>query len=827
MALLKNLALTIALLLSFSAVGFAASSFNFNMKFSSTGWNLVSIPGITALSSPYSIRDTFCSPDTTTSQQGSCSKVYFYNATEKKWYNWDSSLSDSQNTLTQIISGYSYWVYVDSIGYTKPNSILDYGSSDTIANEPRYGKITNGWNMFGWSSTDPLISDSVLLIEGNWSGSGIQSAKGNWDKIVAVWNISTTGDLIQPYWPSNANAVFKQFRGYWVCVNNTTNKDICDTTLPPLMPWQNQRPELSNAVAIGDANNDTDTAFTFSVTYKDVDNDIPSKTVVNIDGTDYVMTAGGSSYATGVAYTLAKKFTAAKDYSYFFNFSDGNGHYVKIPWKDGTTGTITVKTPEPVIFTPSQWLADSRTMYDGSKYDVYYASLKAIGIVTKNVKWEFKFRDSQSIGGAPAVYNGVVYVGTPAGKLYALDAKTGAQKWVYDIGINNNGNILSTPLIRTDGIYFQSYKGLYALNLDGTLKWVRSDLQGDKIAASNTDRIFIATSTDKKIGFYAVSVADGSTLWAKYDSTTFKDADGTPFTAYREWSAPTIFSNNIYTIRYGNLTSYTESGSLRWTNGSVGKRNGYVDSGKKDANGYVIMEQSIVDIPLGFSQVSVVNDIYAIGREDYGSTYLYSFDSTGKPKWRSAAFTETWRAENGKDYPVAPSAPTISSGAAYVTVGSSLYSFKISDGTLNWKKSIANGLSSVIVANGNILVKDGTGKLLILDSSGNTIWSVMAGGGMPVVCDTSCYGAPGFMATASIGTTSITPMSVETSTPVTKPAAATPITANVIKAVQPAATKTDVVKQVTATVKPVADAATQRANQIRNAFWERKARSLQ
>jgi len=55
-----------------------------------------------------------------------------------------------------------------------------------------------------------------------------------------------------------------------------------------------------------------------------------------------------------------------------------------------------------------------------------------------------------SVNSSPAVSGGVVYVGSDAGDLYALDAKTGAKVWSYSTGNMYNGWISSPAVV--DGI---------------------------------------------------------------------------------------------------------------------------------------------------------------------------------------------------------------------------------------------------------------------------------------------------------------------------------------------------------------------------------------
>jgi outer membrane protein assembly factor BamB len=70
---------------------------------------------------------------------------------------------------------------------------------------------------------------------------------------------------------------------------------------------------------------------------------------------------------------------------------------------------------------------------------------------------------------SPVIGNGNVYVGCGAGIFYALDAKTGTQKWEYPCG----DVIHASPALADSTVYFGSWDSyLYALNTtDGSLKW--------------------------------------------------------------------------------------------------------------------------------------------------------------------------------------------------------------------------------------------------------------------------------------------------------------------------------------------------------------------
>ncbi len=83
------------------------------------------------------------------------------------------------------------------------------------------------------------------------------------------------------------------------------------------------------------------------------------------------------------------------------------------------------------------------------------------------VKW--KFHTGGKIFSSPAVSNGVAYVGSTDGNLYAVDVATGAQKWKFEA----KSRITSSPAVADGLIYFGAYDGnFYAVNsVDGKVKW--------------------------------------------------------------------------------------------------------------------------------------------------------------------------------------------------------------------------------------------------------------------------------------------------------------------------------------------------------------------
>lgn len=83
------------------------------------------------------------------------------------------------------------------------------------------------------------------------------------------------------------------------------------------------------------------------------------------------------------------------------------------------------------------------------------------------LKW--KYKTDGRIFSSPIAKNGIVYIGSEDGFLYAIEEKSGTAKWKF----KTNGAIHSSPSILDNIIYFGSFDGnYYAVNTkDGKLIW--------------------------------------------------------------------------------------------------------------------------------------------------------------------------------------------------------------------------------------------------------------------------------------------------------------------------------------------------------------------
>jgi hypothetical protein len=119
----------------------------------------------------------------------------------------------------------------------------------------------------------------------------------------------------------------------------------------------------------------TSTLFTYTVVYKDPDNDAPIVKKVFIDNRGYTMSFVRGNYSTGAHYQYKTKL-AAGNHTFYFSFSDGR-LFARLP-ANGTFNGPTVSIPSPnnspVLYTGSV-TPRSGTTSTMFLYSVYYKDL--------------------------------------------------------------------------------------------------------------------------------------------------------------------------------------------------------------------------------------------------------------------------------------------------------------------------------------------------------------------------------------------------------------------------------------------------------------------
>jgi outer membrane protein assembly factor BamB len=166
----------------------------------------------------------------------------------------------------------------------------------------------------------------------------------------------------------------------------------------------------------------------------------------------------------------------------------------------GSDGSVYIAGDRLYAFTPEgslRWTAFATTPFsfvtmremirnspvigsDGTVYMAYHnIPLTAIDPLDGSVKWSLDLGVNDHCLASPAIgADGTIYVATQPGLLYAVSS-TGQLKWTFDLTTTGfTGTLRSSPAIDENGcIYFGTNTGsptsaLFALNSDGTLKWI-------------------------------------------------------------------------------------------------------------------------------------------------------------------------------------------------------------------------------------------------------------------------------------------------------------------------------------------------------------------
>ncbi len=158
----------------------------------------------------------------------------------------------------------------------------------------------------------------------------------------------------------------------------------------------------------------------------------------------------------------------------------------------------------------------------------------AVDANTGAERWRFVNGTQQSGGrsrqfySAPVVAEGVVYASSTDYKLYALDAATGQKRWDF----STDNWLWASPLVTTDRIYVGSMDhNVYCLGTDARLKWKFTAEGAIPSQPALAEGILYFGSFDSKV--YAVDATTGQKQWE------FKTGNWV-------WGSPVVESGIVY-----------------------------------------------------------------------------------------------------------------------------------------------------------------------------------------------------------------------------------------------------------------------------------------
>lgn len=665
-----------------------------NYYFPKTGWIFVSIPQYLTVANPQlSIRGVFCnSSQIGVPQDADCTKVLYYNSTEKSWKEWDSSKDDSLNSLLNVDNGYGYWVYVTRTGFTNQ---YEGNYADPITFENSWSTMVLGWNsMMGWtgaSTSTKLISDAVSDIKTTWG-----------KDIKRVWKYSkNSADLITPYWPENPSAEFRKYyinnvdenrtTAYWDCVEDASTVDVCKYIEPELMPWQNQRPVLEPAspTVIPTIGEGGVTPFTFRIKYTDSDNDPASPAYVVIDGVPHTMTTADTTYTDGSIYEYTTLLTFG-EHKYYFNFSDGVNHV----FYDGTN---TTKYPKTVSYDAAATL--NMTVGD----TIPPTDIAGLSNNTNShwvgLAWDASTDNGSGIGKYLLYMNGMNFANTTSINFNV----TGLAEWTnytFAVGAVDNAN---------------NYGGNSTLTTKTADLTAPAQVAGVSSPAQTGSSIYLtwSPSSDSGSGLANYLVFRGGVNVANTTDTKYND---TGLGEYVQYAYSIKAVDNAGNINTGSATlakrtlDITVPSKVTGLNAAGGDAKvelswtAATDAGSGVAyhkvfrNGIKVTETGAT----GWTDTNVIED----------ATYSYTIaavDNSGNEGQQSAASAAT-----------VLNLKTILIGDGFINKATELYR----NGTLKWQKTGITASSVWRLSNGNTLVADHSGPVVYeLNPAGGVVWS--------------------------------------------------------------------------------------------------------
>ena len=310
------------------------------------------------------------------------------------------------------------------------------------------------------------------------------------------------------------------------------------------------------------------------------------------------------------------------------------------------------------------------------------------------VKWSFK--TGGPIVASPAVADGVVYICSMDGYLYAIDQSTGKEKWKF----KSSMPIASSPAVANGTLYFVSSRGsLAALDIaTGKPKWVLPTEYERKFEAKNLHGYPSAAQTipDAYDLFMSSPAVDSGKVY-------FGSGDGNIYAADAEtgvlqWKFPTkdvvhaspaVVNNTVYV---GSWDSY-----LYAIEATTGQQKWAFKTGEDDT----------IHNQVGFqSSPAVVNGTVYVGCRD---AHVYAVDAaSGRKKW---------------DYPTSKSwvigTPAVRDGVVYVGTSDSSRFMALDASTGRLRANFAAGsymFSSAAIAGDLLYVGDHNGKLYAIDA---------------------------------------------------------------------------------------------------------------
>jgi polyvinyl alcohol dehydrogenase (cytochrome) len=256
--------------------------------------------------------------------------------------------------------------------------------------------------------------------------------------------------------------------------------------------------------------------------------------------------------------------------------------------------------------TAGDWPAWQKDLRD-TRYNAAETVITPSTVAGLKLKWSFVFPEGGDglQGSQPAVVGHTLYVGSPDGRVYALDARIGETLWVFDGAASAETSVRTGPAVADGKVIFGDNRGsLYALDAaTGRQLWsVRlAEHKMTRITSSPLvfdGNVYVGVASHEESAaanpaypcctsrgqFVSVSLATGNVRWRQYTLPPAERAGSWPSGAVRYepagamvWSSPAIdpVSRTVFYATGNNYSGTTgdhdsvialnvDTGALRW-----------------------------------------------------------------------------------------------------------------------------------------------------------------------------------------------------------------------------------------------------------------------
>lgn len=212
----------------------------------------------------------------------------------------------------------------------------------------------------------------------------------------------------------------------------------------------------------------------------------------------------------------------------------------------------------------------------------------------------WRFRAAAAVDGSPAVRGGTVYVTDHASTLYALDAAAGGLRWTvrtgpdlpFPWGFESGDLYASSPTIADGRVYFGAGDGrVYAVDAEtGAVEWrARTGGRVRSTPAVNGGRVYVG-SADGVV--YALDAASGAPVWRHETEGTGLDSGDFGYDRRTIQSSPAVSGGRLFVgARDGHLYALDAATGERlwrsperisWVNGGPAVADGVVYAATSD-----------------------------------------------------------------------------------------------------------------------------------------------------------------------------------------------------------------------------------------------------